>query len=259
MAGKKKKRLRIFAGPNGSGKSTLYQNFPKHIKIGIYVNADEIEAELHKNGQLDLQKFNITSDIKSLRKFLNNHPLKENVENVENQDQLKISENIIFIHPNHVSSYWAAMLSDFIRKKLVQDGKSLSFETVMSNPDKLDFIKFAKKKGYKIYLYYLCTEDPDINIDRIHYRVNANLGHYVQDKKVKDRYFRSLEQLLEAISLSYRGYLFDNTGERYRLCAEKTPKVLKVCGHKQMPVWLYQFLLIKNFEAARPLPLRKLS
>lgn len=44
-----KKRLRIFAGPNGSGKSTFINEFESsdlRYKLGVYVNADEIEKKL---------------------------------------------------------------------------------------------------------------------------------------------------------------------------------------------------------------------
>jgi predicted ABC-type ATPase len=54
------KRLRIFAGPNGSGKSTLVELISNlKIKLGVYVNADEINKELIKFHSLDFGKFNI--------------------------------------------------------------------------------------------------------------------------------------------------------------------------------------------------------
>ena len=34
----------MFAGPNGSGKSTLIQEVKKNYNVGIFINADEIEA-----------------------------------------------------------------------------------------------------------------------------------------------------------------------------------------------------------------------
>lgn len=38
-------RLRMFAGPNGSGKSTLKDEVEAH-GLGVYINADDIEAEI---------------------------------------------------------------------------------------------------------------------------------------------------------------------------------------------------------------------
>ena len=37
-------RLRMFAGPNGSGKSVLKAYLPEPL-LGVYLNADEIEAD----------------------------------------------------------------------------------------------------------------------------------------------------------------------------------------------------------------------
>ena len=55
------KRLRIFAGPNGSGKSTLAEYLKNHknkkIKLGIFVNADEIEEDFKKNDSISLGDF----------------------------------------------------------------------------------------------------------------------------------------------------------------------------------------------------------
>ncbi len=59
------KRLRIFAGPNGSGKSTILKSIlnNKNIDLGVYVNADDIEALLHKNKKLNFFKKQNLKDI----------------------------------------------------------------------------------------------------------------------------------------------------------------------------------------------------
>lgn len=43
------KKFRMFAGPNGSGKSTLIQEVKKNYNVGIFINADEIEAQLNQH------------------------------------------------------------------------------------------------------------------------------------------------------------------------------------------------------------------
>ncbi len=59
----KTKRLRIFAGPNGSGKSTLIEAFKNNkdsrIKLGIVVNADEIEKNFIENGFIDFSDYQL--------------------------------------------------------------------------------------------------------------------------------------------------------------------------------------------------------
>ena len=42
------------------------------------------------------------------------------------------------------------------RFNAIQNEESFAFETVLSNPEKLDFIKFAKSKGYYVVATYIC-------------------------------------------------------------------------------------------------------
>jgi len=42
----------MFAGPNGSGKSTLKSYLPEKL-IGVYLNPDELEQDVRRQGFLD--------------------------------------------------------------------------------------------------------------------------------------------------------------------------------------------------------------
>jgi predicted ABC-type ATPase len=68
------KRLRIFAGPNGSGKTTFIQNFyfpsDPSIKLGAYVNADDIEQALTQSHKLPLNDFGLSFDTQQLQNYL---------------------------------------------------------------------------------------------------------------------------------------------------------------------------------------------
>ena len=68
----------------------------------------------------------------------------------------------------------------------------------MSFPDKLEFLRKAQLKGYRTYLYYVATDDPDINISRVRNRVQLG-GHSVPEDKIVNRYYRSLDFLMEAV------------------------------------------------------------
>jgi len=48
--------MRMFAGPNGSGKSVLKSCLPTSL-LGVYLNPDEIEADVKMKGYLDFEKF----------------------------------------------------------------------------------------------------------------------------------------------------------------------------------------------------------
>lgn len=51
-------RLRMFAGPNGSGKSVLKSYLPQPL-LGVYLNADEIEAGANQCGYVEMTSFGI--------------------------------------------------------------------------------------------------------------------------------------------------------------------------------------------------------
>ena len=67
----------------------------------------------------------------------------------------------------HVDSYLAADLAELIRQQLLASDKNFTYETVMSHRSKIDFLHSALERSYKVYLYFIATEDPQININRV--------------------------------------------------------------------------------------------
>ncbi len=49
--------------------------------------------------------------------------------------------------------------------------RQFTIETVMSDVRKMDYIRLAKQSGYHIYLYFVSTQDVEINIGRVAQRV----------------------------------------------------------------------------------------
>ena len=92
----------------------------------------------------------------------------------------------------------------------------------MSSEDKIDVLKASRAKGFKNYLYYIATDDPAINVQRVHNRVKTG-GHPVPEEKIRQRYDRSLDLLLKAIKLADRAFIFDNSGTQDIWLAEVTP------------------------------------
>ena len=70
-----------------------------------------------------------------------------------------------------------------IREKCIKKGSSLIFETVLSAPDKVSFINMAKQKGYFIRLFFIGTDNPNINAKRVAHRVMMG-GHDVPISKI---------------------------------------------------------------------------
>jgi predicted ABC-type ATPase len=89
----------------------------------------------------------------------------------------------------------------------------------MSHPSKIDEMKEMINEDYLVYLYFVCIDNPDVNISRVSNRVELG-GHNVPVEKVKERYFRTLEAAHLLLSHCYRAYLFDNSGKKNKLIAE---------------------------------------
>ena len=96
------------------------------------------------------------------------------------------------------------------REKCIADGRSLIFETVLSAPDKIAFVKQAKRKGYFIRLFFICTDNPQINAARVASRVMAG-GHDVPIPKIISRYYKSIANCGLLASLVDRLYVYDNS------------------------------------------------
>ncbi len=98
------------------------------------------------------------------------------------------------------------------RYQCLENGQDFVFETVFSSVEKMDFIRKAKDAGFFIRIFYVCTESPLININRIAQRY-LNGGHEVPISKVISRYYSSLKNISKAIEIADRIYLYDNSIE----------------------------------------------
>lgn len=244
------KRLRIIAGPNGSGKTTVYRALLNvgHPNFGVYINADEIENTLRTKGILSFQSYDIEADDKELKASFDIF-LKTRKTNVK-KDSFRLNDNFLILrNRDFLDSYFAGFIAEFIRDKMISWGRpKITIETVMSHPSKLDLMKMALEKGYRVYLYYVTTEDPMINVERVKARKEKG-EHFVPEKVVIDRYYKSLDNLYEAVKLSNRAFLFDNSGKNANYLAEfdKSKNQLSLWSART-PKWVETYYLKKNIE-----------
>lgn len=246
------KRLRIFAGPNGSGKSSVikfiqdYTTSEKHLDFGIYINADDLVQELRKElftflkYQTDAKDFREIAQKSGL--INDNFPVNE----FDTSYYIK-GDKIIIKEYNHIERI-AQILADFLRKKLLNSEAKFSFETVFSHRSKIDIIKTAQEQGYKVYLYFVSTNSPEINKARVKQRV-ANGGHDVPEDKIVSRYFRSLNLMFDASQFCYRAYFFDNSKEKPQLFASFKQKNLVEknwdISNELVPDWFIKYYINK--------------
>jgi hypothetical protein len=169
--------------------------------LGIYINPDQIEKEIGERGFLDLGHYQVQAEGRDILEFFIKSPLLERADCLEDAEFLRFNDNKLSFHDVASNAYFASVAADFIRQKLIHNSKSFTFETVMSFPDKIDLLRKAQSRGYRTYLYYVATDDPSINISRVHHRVSVG-GHTVPEDRIISRYYRSLDLLKRCLDRS---------------------------------------------------------
>lgn len=177
--------------------------------LGMYVNADEVEKSWRQSGFIDFATFGVTPSADEALNFFSGSDFLMKSGMSLDVSRLRCCGTKLVLDVFPVTSrfsYLASVASDFIRHKLLEQCESFTFETVMSSPDKVQFLRKAKASGYRVYLYYVATEDPEINISRVAYRVKM-LGHNVPKVKIIERYYRSSTCWLTPFALQ-TGHIF---------------------------------------------------
>ena len=233
-------RLRLIAGPNGSGKTTLTNTIREKLsgRFGIYVNADDMQRLLKERQTLDFGEYSIQTTKEEFATFYKQHPLAPQA--VLHWDLLDTL--FIALEPLPELTYFPTLLADFIREQLLKQGVSFVFETVMSDAGKVALLQRAQAAGYRTYLYFVCIEDPMVNIDRVADRVR-NAGHHVPKEKILDRYNRSLQNAVKAIPFTNRAYFWDNSGTSHELIAEITDAEEIELQSETVPSWFEERIL----------------
>jgi len=131
-------------------------------------------------------------------------------------------EGCVYINPDNVANEmfgdWnsessvlsAANYCKNLREECLTNLKSVCFETVLSAPDKLDYILRAKKSGFFIRLFFVGTASPVINAARVASRF-INGGHDVPINKIVSRYSKSIANCCIAAKMVDRAYVYDNS------------------------------------------------
>ncbi len=240
-------RVRMFAGPNGSGKTDFIDKLQaSNLPLGSVINADKLLFEFQNAGFIDLSVYNLTNlkqeswdtDVKEISE------LTSRIDNTGIQPEISINEGVLISEADKTDAYTAALIADFLRYRMVDQQINFSFETVMSHASKIDFLKFAKEKKYKTYLYFIATEDPSINIERVKNRVKKG-GHDVPLNKIKARYYRSLDLLMNALNIVDGAYIMDNSEKKSAVIFEKKNDGKGYRQVKNYPRWFEKAVIEK--------------
>ena len=159
-------------------------------------------------------------------------------------------EDAVYINPDQIAkdifgdwnSPEAVMQSvkycEALREQCLVERKSLIFETVLSAPDKLLFIRRAKEAGFFVRIFFVSTNHPSINASRIARRVMKG-GHDVPITKIISRYFKSIANCKVASLLADRTYIYDNSidGQEAQLLFRFVDGKLFKRYVKDVPIW----------------------
>jgi predicted ABC-type ATPase len=133
-------------------------------------------------------------------------------------------EGCTYINPDHLArdvfGDWnspdavlkAAQLASERREICLRRGGSMAFESVLSAPDKVEFIERAKAKDFFVRVFFVGTDHPSINAARIARRVMEG-GHDVPIQKIISRYAKSISNCAAVATFVDRVYVYDNSVE----------------------------------------------
>jgi predicted ABC-type ATPase len=165
----------VFAGPNGSGKSSLI-------------------AQIKKNGVASKHS---------------NIPFPSLIINPD-----QVAQNLPGPFANQVERDRAAFDEvRQIRRDVMESKCSFGFETVMSHPSRINEMRLLKQLGFTLILFFITTDHPDKNVARVALRVKtkSTTGHDVPERKVRERYERTLALLPKAVELADIVLIYDNS------------------------------------------------
>lgn len=102
------------------------------------------------------------------------------------------------------------------RREFLLVSQSFAFETTLSGHSEIRVLHDAREAGFKVNVVYVGLDDDLVSLTRVRARVLKG-GHDVPVDAVMRRYGRSLANLPEAVRLSHRCFLLDNSQRRHRL------------------------------------------
>lgn len=131
----------------------------------------------------------------------------------------------------------AANRAKRIRENCLSSMTSMAFETVFSTNEKLEFVQRSKAAGFFIRLFFVCTNDPTINAQRVAQRVMEG-GHDVPIPKIISRYYRAIANCVKALAWVDRIYFYDNSetnADPLLLFRVSDGKITKI--YTEIPPW----------------------
>ena len=117
---------------------------------------------------------------------------------------------------NSTDQIKAAKIAIQLRNKCFLEEKSFNEETTLTGRSILKIIDKAKNLDYKIHLYYIGIDNPEIAKERVKNRI-ARGGHGISSNLIEKRYYESLQNLEKIIYQCDSIEIYDNSKKFIRI------------------------------------------
>jgi len=105
----------------------------------------------------------------------------------------------------------AARLAAERREILLGEMRTFVAETVFSHESKLDLVRNAQQRGFRVILYHVHVSTPELAKARVATRIHQG-GHSVPAEKIDSRFDRTLRLIPLAAADADLTLVFDNSG-----------------------------------------------
>jgi len=113
-------------------------------------------------------------------------------------------------------------------KSLITKGQDLAFETTLATKSYKNFVSDAQANGYSVTLIFFYLNSQNLAVKRVETRVKEG-GHHIPENVIRRRYENGLNNFFNIYSSIVDEWMFiENSGEPYKLIAQKTKSEVKV-------------------------------
>lgn len=136
---------------------------------------------------------------------------------------------------NEVDQVKAGRMAIKLRKDCMEKELSFNQETTLTGNSIIKLIDQVKEKGYKVHLFYVGVNSPEIAKERIAGRVKKG-GHDIPSETVEKRYYESIENLKIILPKVDLAEIYDNS-KFYTLAITKNEEIIRL-QTRELPEWL---------------------
>ena len=132
--------------------------------------------------------------------------------------------NVDLIAKNEAGGYSSAgfaIAEELMRERigeLLNTAQDFMIESNLARQSDYNWLQAVKQKGYELVLFFLGTDDLNVNLERVEKRVREG-GHDVPPNIIEQRYRMGISYLRTGLRLFNRAELIDNTGAQPSSCA----------------------------------------